>query len=49
MIDAGAKVYGFRVDNVHSETYRMWNGMQRNAVNGEEIIEMIGQENEDSE
>jgi superfamily I DNA and/or RNA helicase len=25
-------VYGYRVDNVHNETYRMWNGMVRNAA-----------------
>ena len=28
-IGAGAKVYGFRVDNVHNETYRILNGMAR--------------------
>ena len=49
VIDTGAKVYGFRVDNVHSETYRMWNGMQRNAINGEEIIELVGQEGDESD
>ena len=39
-IDAGAKVYGFRVDNVHSEAYRMLNGMCRNAIDQElEIID----------
>ena len=27
IVDTGAKVYGYRVDNVHNETYRMWNGM----------------------
>jgi len=41
-VGAGAKVYGFRVDNVHNETYRMLNGMHRNAVNGEEEIELVG-------
>ena len=40
IIDTGAKVYGYRVDNVHNETYRMWNGMQRNALQ-EEDIEII--------
>lgn len=32
IVDTGAKVYGYRVDNVHNETYRMWNGMTRNAA-----------------
>ena len=32
VVDTGAKVYGYRVDNVHNETYRMWNGMVRNAA-----------------
>ena len=46
IIDTGAKVYGYRVDNVHNETYRMWNGMQRNALTGDQEIEVI-QEEED--
>ena len=36
-IDAGTKIYGFRVDNVHSETYRMLNGITRNQGADEEI------------
>lgn len=40
MIDAGTKIYGFRVDNVHQETYRMLSGMNRNAA-GEHEIEII--------
>lgn len=40
MIDAGTKIYGFRVDNVHQETYRMLSGMNRNAA-GEQEIEII--------
>ena len=45
-MDTGAKVYGYRVDNVHNETYRMWNGMQRNAHGGEMDIEVIQEEQE---
>ena len=48
-IDAAAKVYGFRVDNVHSETYRMLNGMNRNVHAGEQELELIGEENEDED
>jgi len=40
VIDAGTKIYGFRVDNVHQETYRMLSGMNRNAA-GEQEIEII--------
>ena len=41
-IKASAQVYGFRVDNVHSETYRMLNGIHRNARNGEQELELEG-------
>ena len=41
VVDTGAKVYGFRVDNVNNETYRMWNGMLRNM---EDIDEQEGEE-----
>ena len=34
-IGAGAQVYGFRVDNVHTETYRMLSGITRNVRSGE--------------
>lgn len=47
-IDAGAKIYGFRVDNVHTETYRMLNGMTRNATGEEEIV-IVGAGNESDE
>jgi len=33
-LGAGAKIYGFRVDNVHGETYRVLGGLNRNV--GEE-------------
>ncbi len=47
-IDAGAKIYGFRVDNVHNETYRMLNGMTRNVASEQEIA-IIGNESESDE
>jgi len=36
-IGAGAKVYGYRVDNVHNETYRILNGMARGGQIPDEI------------
>ena len=36
-IGAGAKIYGYRVDNMHNEIYRMLNGMQRGKL---EILEV---------
>ena len=46
VVDTGAKVYGYRVDNVHNETYRMWNGMLRNAALEDGAI---AEEDEDEE
>lgn len=46
MIEAGTKVYGFRVDNVWSETYRMLNGITRNAA-GEEEIQIANESDEE--
>jgi len=46
VVDTGAKVYGYRVDNVHNETYRMWNGMLRNAALEDGAI---AEEDEDDE
>lgn len=43
MIGAGAKVYGFRVDNVHHETYRLLNGMSRGGQNADEEQEENGE------
>ena len=41
-IGAGAKVYGFRVDNVHNETYRILNGMARGGQIPDEI-DVVGE------
>ena len=45
-IDAGAKVYGFRVDNIHSTAYKMLNVMARN-VNDQQLG--VIKEDEESE
>jgi hypothetical protein len=37
-IGAGAKIYGFRVDNVHMDTYKMLNTLSRN---GEQHLELV--------
>ena len=44
-IDAGAKVYGFRVDNVHHTAYKMLNVMSRNVSDQLGVIK----EDEESE
>ena len=45
-IDATAKVYGYRVDNVLNDAWRMRLGMQRNAMALEEL-EIIKEESGD--
>ena len=48
-LGAGAKIYGFRVDNVHSDAYKMMGSLARNQ-NGEvelEILQDSDQEDED--
>lgn len=42
-IGAGAKIYGFRVDNVHNETYRILSGLRRNEI---EVIREGGSDEE---
>ena len=36
-LGAGAKIYGFRVDNVHIDTYKMMSTLSRNGNQDEEI------------
>jgi condensin complex subunit 2 len=36
-IGAGAKIYGFRVDNVHYDTYKMLNAVSRNGGENQQI------------
>lgn len=38
-LDASAKIYGFRVDAVHTDTFRFLNGLSRNDIKQEEKIE----------
>ena len=45
-LGAGAKIYGFRVDNVHLQAYQVLGGLHRNGQ-GEEILEVIGMEEEE--
>ena len=37
-IGAGAKIYGYRVDNVHMDAYKMLNTLSRN---GDQNIELV--------
>ena len=37
-LDASAKIYGFRVDAVHSDTFKFLNGLNRNELNENEDI-----------
>lgn len=39
-LGAGAKVYGFRVDHVHNDTYKMMSSLSRNQE-GEQVIELL--------
>lgn len=48
-LGAGAKIYGYRVDNIHMETYRMLGGLHRNGIQGESEIELIMGQQEDEE
>ena len=47
-IGAGAKIYGFRVDNVHSNTYKMISTLARNGAEGDEI-QIVGQNDDFSD
>jgi hypothetical protein len=40
-LGAGAKIYGFRVDNVHMETYRILGGLHRHGMSNEEELEAL--------
>ena len=44
-LGAGAKIYGFRVDNVHSDTYKMISTLARNGNDQECEIDLIEEEN----
>lgn len=46
-IGAGAKVYGYRVDNVHNETYRILNGMVRGGAVNEDLA-VVGESDDEN-
>ena len=46
-LDVSAKVYGYRVDSVHSETFQFLGGLNRNKKGGEEQKENPEEEKED--
>ena len=46
IVITGAQVYGHRVEHIHNETYKMWNGMQRNATMQDDL-DNIQEEEED--
>ena len=37
-LEAGAKIYGFRVDSVHSETYKILGGLNRTELEGNSLF-----------
>lgn len=43
-LDATAKIYGFRVDNIHSETYKIIGGLSRKDEPDEQDIDNEGKE-----
>ena len=48
-LDVSAKVYGYRVDSVHSETFKFLGGLNRNKKDGEEKEEQGEEEKENEE
>ena len=48
-LDVSAKVYGYRVDSVHSETFQFLGGLNRNKKGGEEQKENPEEEKENGE
>ena len=48
-LDVSAKVYGFRVDSVHSETFRFLGGLNRNNKDGQEKEDQAEEEKENEE
>ena len=48
-LGAGAKIYGYRVDNVHMETYKILGGLHRHGLQGEHELELIMHDDERKE
>ena len=47
-LGAGAKIYGFRVDNVHNDAYKMMGSLARNQ-NGDLELEIVQENDQDDE
>ena len=47
-LDATAKIYGYRVDSVHTETFKFLGGLNRNKkdLNAKEENDELGQDND---
>ena len=47
-LDTTAKIYGYRVDSVHTETFKFLGGLNRNKkdLNAKEENEELGQDND---
>jgi condensin complex subunit 2 len=48
-LGAGAKIYGYRVDNVHMETYKILGGLHRHGLGDHEIEVVMGDDKADEE
>jgi len=48
-LDASAKIYAFRVDSVHSETYRFLGGLSRNETKNNNTTSKSDEESIDDE
>lgn len=46
---AGAKIYGYRVDHVHHDAYKMMGSFARNKNGDVEIEIAVGQEEDDED
>lgn len=47
-LDAGVKIYSFRVDSVHTETFKLMAGLNRSSAKVEDTVER-DEENEEGE
>lgn len=48
-LGAGAKIYGYRVDNVHMETYKILGGLHRHGLGDHEIEVVMGEDKADED
>ena len=47
-LGAGAKIYGYRVDYVHMQTYKFLSELHRKNDNGENEFELVEEDNKDN-